>query len=99
MRVEHGASNIGQALRQIRDRDLGVCGHHADQVVDQAPAAHGAKRVSDVVAGLKRLAAIARHVTGCHLTEDMRVQNALDDEASNWPGRYCSPCHRMSFDS
>ena len=41
----------------------------------------------------------ARHVIGCHLTEETRVQEALDDVASLVPGIYCSPSLRMSFDS
>ena len=42
---------------------------------------------------------IARHVIGCRLTQQARVQNASGDEAGNVPGRYCSPRHRMPFDS
>jgi len=32
---------------------------------------------------VKGLPDIARHVIGCHLTEDTRAENALDDVAGN----------------
>ena len=35
------------------------------------------------------------HVIGCRLTQETRVNHALDDAASNGPGTYCSPRHRM----
>jgi len=34
------------------------------------------------------------HVIGCHVPQETRVQNTLDNEASNGPGRLCSPRHR-----
>jgi hypothetical protein len=42
---------------------------------------------------------IARHVLGCRLTQEKRVQMRVDDVAGNGCGRYCSPRHEMPFKS
>jgi len=42
---------------------------------------------------------IARHVIGRQLTQETRDQKAMDDVAGIGPGRYCSPRHRMPFNS
>ena len=36
---------------------------------------------------------------GCHLTQETRVQSALDDVEGNGPGGYCSPRHGVTFNS
>ena len=38
---------------------------------------------------------VARHVIECQITQETRVQSALDDAASTGPGRRCSPRHRV----
>ena len=40
----------------------------------------------------------ARRVIRCHLMQETSVQSALDDVASNIGG-YCSPHHRVPFNS
>jgi hypothetical protein len=37
---------------------------------------------------------VARRVTGCHLTQETRVQQALDDVAGN---KYARPCSSQQF--
>ena len=46
------------------------------------------------------LAAIARRVIGCHLSQQTIITMRVDDVAGNMPpGRYYSPCHRMQLTS
>ena len=89
--------SVGRAIRHVGDYAAII---FADARYAPSGAATGLVPPAGVAAQLSGcgLTDAARHVTGCHLTRETRVQSALDNAAVRvGPNRRCSPRHGLPF--